>query len=53
MPRAETSAHRSRARKLLLGDPRKWTDATFADRAEDIERLLNVLSGDALQLARI
>ena len=30
-----------------LGDPRKWTDATYADRAEDIEKLLNALSGDA------
>lgn len=28
-------------------DPRNWTDATYADRAEDIERLLNALSGDA------
>jgi predicted dienelactone hydrolase len=28
-------------------DPRKWSDATFANRAEDIEKLLNALSGDA------
>src|SRR5690242_5814801 len=28
-------------------DPRNWTDATFADRAEDIEKLLNALSRDA------
>jgi predicted dienelactone hydrolase len=28
-------------------DPRNWTDATFADRAEDIEKLLNALSADA------
>ena len=27
--------------------PRNWTNATFADRAEDIEKLLNALSGDA------
>jgi len=27
-------------------DPREWTDATYADRAQDIENLLNALNAD-------
>ena len=46
MPRAGISAHGSTGRRSRFAIRLEWSDATYADRAQDIEKLIDALSKD-------